>query len=104
MERCTDRAAFDLTGPESLTFAQLVAQTAHVVEAPRRFEPTTAGEFRRQLVELGSHPRYVEVVDELMSFIAAGHASAVTFDVPGVLGRPAISVAEFAGSTRNPDR
>lgn len=90
---------YDLTGPQSLTFAEIARASAASGGLIHAYESVTDSEFRSTVVGLGWDEMYVEVLSGLMATIAAGHASAPTSDVYRVLGRDPLPFADFVADS-----
>src|SRR5262245_26677355 len=84
----------ELTGPESLTYEELVATIGRVLGRDVRFAPVAPDDAERMMVQHGANPEFV-------SALLARHAreegkpAYVSADVEKVLGRPATSFAEW---------
>ncbi|MBI9114853.1 NmrA family NAD(P)-binding protein [Sanguibacter suaedae] len=84
-----------LTGPDSLTHAELAGRLSSATGHEVRFEDTAPAAFGEMLT--GVLPRWqVEGLLEDYAHYARGEAAEVSSTVPDVLGRPARTFADFA--------
>lgn len=92
--------AYALTGPQSLTLAEVAGACLGSPVPVNAYEPVSEADFRRTALGLGWHPEYVATVSGLFAAIAAGHAAPVLPDAAGVLGRAPRSLAAFVEGIR----
>lgn len=84
-----------LTGPESLTHAELAARLSEAAETDIRFDDVSPERFREMLT--GLLPTWqVDGLLEDYAHYARGEAAEVSTAVPDLLGRPARRFADFA--------
>ncbi len=86
--------AFDLTGPEALTHAQvasLISQGTGRKVAYQEIEPTA---LKKSLLQAGLPEDYSDMLLFILEKLKAGYSAAITESVPQLLGRPA---RKFAG-------
>ncbi|RZQ60430.1 NAD(P)H-binding protein [Amycolatopsis suaedae] len=91
-----DGREYTLTGPESLTFADLAATGAAHGLPVRAYRAVGEEEFRAGAAALGWAADYVDTLCGLFAFIREGAAEAVAADLPALLGRRPGTFAEFA--------
>ena len=91
---------YALTGPQSLTFDDVVAGCRDTAIPVEDYQPVSEEDFRRAVRELGWHPDYVNTLSGLFATIAAGHAAPVLPDTARVLGRAPHSLPEFVAQGR----
>jgi uncharacterized protein YbjT (DUF2867 family) len=82
-----------LTGPQSLSQAELVAVLAEVLGRPLRFAEVPADAARQGMLAAGLRPGFV---DGYLRRMAAGEPATTTADVDKILGRPPRRYAEWA--------
>ncbi|MDP4505295.1 NAD(P)H-binding protein [Nonomuraea turcica] len=84
----------DLTGPQSLTHTELIATVGEVLGRPLRFQEIPPEVVRQVMIGQGLAERFVEA---LLARYArgAGQPALVTGEVEKILGRPALSWAEW---------
>ncbi|MEU7745544.1 NAD(P)H-binding protein [Nonomuraea sp. NPDC049158] len=95
-----DRATYTLTGPQSLTHAEIAGQLGAVAGSTVRYSALSPEQARDQLTAAGLDPWRVDGLIELYGFYASGHAAAVSDDIERLLGRAPRSLAEFAADHR----
>lgn len=85
----------ELTGPESLTFADLVTIIGDVLGRPLRYEEVPADAAVAAMIQRGVDPAFAR---GLMAYQArgVGRPAVVTAEVDKALGRPARTFAEWA--------
>lgn len=95
-------ATYTLTGPQSLTFEQALAELSAASGRSFRFEDETIDEaYARRRRDYPGHPDW-EYDAWVSTYVAVGSGalSHVTDDVADLLDRPATSVADFGASLR----
>ncbi|MCA2223542.1 NmrA family NAD(P)-binding protein [Nonomuraea aurantiaca] len=95
-----DRATYTLTGPQSLTHAEIADQFGAVAGSNVRYSALSPEQARDQLTAAGLDPWRVDGLIELYGFYASGHAAAVSDDIERLLGRAPRSLAEFVADYR----
>jgi uncharacterized protein YbjT (DUF2867 family) len=85
-----------ITGPESLTYAEMAAKLAIVIGKPIRFEAISEAEARRQQQAWGADPDLLEARLSIFRAIREGRLDSVTNVVEQVLGRQAITFDQWA--------
>lgn len=88
--------AYDLTGPEGLTYEQATTMLVTPDGKPVRYVNITDEECRSEMIAAGLDAAYAEDTVELARFYRSGAAAGVTSAVEDITGRPARSFREFA--------
>ena len=88
--------AYDLSGPEALTYAQCAQKLSAAVGKPIRYVDPPPDEYRKSLLGAGIPAAYADAVLDLNRFYRTGGASRVTTAVRDVTGRDAIGFDRFA--------
>ncbi|WP_436777074.1 NmrA family NAD(P)-binding protein [Yinghuangia sp. YIM S09857] len=88
--------AYELTGPESLTFTEAVDQFGAAFGVRPRFRPVTEDEYAAELRGVGVPEEFVGVLVSLFQVIREGVSEGETDDVREVLGREPRSFAAWA--------
>jgi uncharacterized protein YbjT (DUF2867 family) len=89
-------AIYELTGPESLTNAEVAAALSGALNRTIAYVPVPEDAARQEMLKAGLSEWYVRVVLELYAAQRNGLAAHVTPDAAQVLGRAPVSFAEFA--------
>lgn len=92
--------AFDLTGGESLTHAEVAAVLSRELGQTIRFEDLTVDEARPLLLGAGLPADYAEFLLVILSYIKAGYSERITDAVPSILGREPRRFAQYARDYR----
>jgi uncharacterized protein YbjT (DUF2867 family) len=87
---------YDLTGPESLTFADVAESLSRARGKPVTYMPITRAQFEETLRGYGTPPSAANDVGELFDVFASGIYADVTSDAQTILGRAPRSFATFA--------
>ncbi len=90
-----------ITGPEALTFRQVAEKLSSVLGRKIEYVDVPLAAAADSVGKSGMPDWNVQIVAELLGYFATGAAAAVTDTVPRLLGRPAISVEQFARDHRN---
>jgi uncharacterized protein YbjT (DUF2867 family) len=88
-------AAYDLTGPEALTLAEIAAIVTEVTGTPTRYLEETVAEAYASRASYGAPDWQVDAWVSTYTAIAAGEVAAVSDAVPRLTGRPATSLREL---------
>lgn len=88
--------AYKLSGPESLTNAQMAEKLSKAVGRPIRFVDLADDAYVEALLAAGLPRPYAEVLGDLSRCIASGRFAEVTPDAERLLGRKPISFDDFA--------
>ena len=87
---------YTLTGPESLTYAEMAAVLTDVLGRPVRYAAPSAGAFRARLAARGVADDYARTMGRIYAVARWGLAGRVTDDLARLLGRPPTTFAAFA--------
>jgi uncharacterized protein YbjT (DUF2867 family) len=87
---------YELSGPDSLTHAEVAAEITRATGREVRYVPLTVEEFTANAAELIAQPEFVELLRYLFTEVLVEENSSVTDGVQRALGRPARSFADFA--------
>lgn len=90
-------AAYEITGPEALTVAEVV-DAIGPRGAVSRYVPIEETRFRDEAAALGWQPGYVDTLCDLFATIRSGWAAGVSQDAARVLGRGPRTAAAFAAA------
>ncbi|MBN9209883.1 MAG: NAD(P)-dependent oxidoreductase [Microbacterium sp. 71-36] len=90
--------AYDLTGPEALTLAEVAEKISAVRGHPVRYLDETLDEAYASRAVYGAPPWQVDAWVSTYTAIASGDLARVSGDVEAVTGRPAQSFDEFLGA------
>ncbi|PTT16057.1 NAD(P)-dependent oxidoreductase [Microbacterium sp. HMWF026] len=90
--------AYDLTGPEALSLAEVAEKISAVRGHPVRFHDETVDEAYASRAAFGAPRWQVDAWVSTYTAIASGDLAGVSDDVERVTGRPAQSFEEFLGA------
>lgn len=90
---------YTLTGPESLSRAEVAQALARELGRPVAYQPVTDEQFRAA-VRPYLTPSYLELLSHLYAIVRDGHTAVTTDTVRQVLGRPPIAFAQFVRDHR----
>lgn len=88
-------SAYDVTGPEALTLAEVASLLTEVTGTPTRYLDETVPEAYASRASYGAPDWQVDAWVSTYTAIAAGEVSAVSDTVPRLTGRPATSLREL---------
>ncbi len=88
--------AFDLTGGESLTHAQVAAMLTEATGSQVRFEDITPARMLQQLLGAGLPEPYAQFLVVILGALKEGHAAPITDAVETITGRAPIRFAQYA--------
>ncbi|QGN56947.1 SDR family oxidoreductase [Nostocoides sp. HKS02] len=88
-------AAYDLTGPEALSLAEVAALVTEVTGTPTRYLDETIPEAYASRASYGAPDWLVDAWVSTYTAIAAGEVATVSDAVPRLTGRPATSLREL---------
>lgn len=88
--------AYDLTGPEALSHAEVAGHIATAVGRPIEYQALDEDSARAAIRAAGLGPDRVERLVRFYRLVRDGYSAPVTRDVEAVLGRPAIPFVRFA--------
>jgi uncharacterized protein YbjT (DUF2867 family) len=91
-----ERVAHDLTGSEAPTYADVAAALSAAVGRPIQYARPGAWRYVRTELRRGRHPALVVVTLGLYTAARLGLAGRLTDDVRRLLGRPPITLRQFA--------
>ncbi|MET9231905.1 NmrA family NAD(P)-binding protein [Lentzea sp. NPDC003310] len=91
---------YDLSGPEALSFPEMLARISAVTGKPVRYSDIESAEFTAQLRGLGFSEEIAELVTMLLELIRKGEEAHVSDGVRKVLGREPRTFADYLGSSR----
>jgi (4-alkanoyl-5-oxo-2,5-dihydrofuran-3-yl)methyl phosphate reductase len=91
-----DGQALPITGPEALSYAQMLGKISAVIGRPLEFEPISEEEERRRWSARGEDPVSIDYHMSIFRAIRAGRLATVTATVERVLGRPALTFDQWA--------
>ncbi|MEU4605380.1 NAD(P)H-binding protein [Kribbella sp. NPDC023972] len=91
-----DGRIYDLSGPESITFADAVETIAKVSGRPMEYVAVTPAAYRDELLAAGWPEEAVHELNALFEIMREGHVTMPTDDIERLLGRPATSFASYA--------
>jgi len=87
---------YRLTGPELLSYADVAAVLAKLLDRPIVFSERTIEEDKQAMMSVGVPEPIAAMNAHAVSLIAEGDAAWLSEDVPAILGRPARTFARFA--------
>lgn len=96
-----ENQAFDLTGPASITHAEVATILSSALGRAIRFEDVTAEEMRPVLLAAGLPADYTEFLLMILSFQRAGYAERITAHVEAITGVPPRTFAQYAHDFRS---
>jgi uncharacterized protein YbjT (DUF2867 family) len=88
--------AYELTGPQALTYAQAAEILSRALAREIRYVPITAEQYRQGALQAGMPPAYVDALVDLDRYAALGRMTAVTPAVRSLTGRAPIRFEQFA--------
>jgi uncharacterized protein YbjT (DUF2867 family) len=93
--------AYTLTGGEALTDSQRAETLAQLLGRPVKFVAVAQDAAVAGMRQSGMPDLVVDWLASLNALVAAGHAAAISPDVPALLGRQPITFARFAADHRD---
>ena len=88
--------AYDLTGPDAITWVEVAEILSAVSDRPIRYDPITPEEYKRRLESAGMPPWLADALNELYAQFRAGAGLRVTDHVRSITHQPPRSFAVFA--------
>jgi uncharacterized protein YbjT (DUF2867 family) len=88
--------AYDLTGPDAITWVEVAEILGGVADRPIRYEPITPEEFKRRLEGAGMPAWLADSLNELFAQFRAGAGMHTTNDVRRITNQAPRSFAVFA--------
>ncbi len=92
--------AFDLTGSDALTHAQVAGILSETLETSIGFEDIEPARMLSKLLEAGLPEAYAHFLVMILGAVREGHAAGVTDAVHTITGRAPISFAQYARDYR----
>jgi uncharacterized protein YbjT (DUF2867 family) len=90
---------YELTGPRSLTFAEVAAEIAAATGRDIRYVPISLEEHAAEAAEHGVPPEVVDLLTYLFSEVVDGRNASSTDDVRRALGREPRDFSDYARAT-----
>ncbi|MFE3280807.1 NmrA family NAD(P)-binding protein [Nocardia sp. NPDC059239] len=90
---------YSLTGPDSLSFADMTAIVADAAGKPVRYQAITPTEFREAILAGGAPAHIAEFYAIMYEGIRNGWAADVSADVEQITGRPPVSFGDYVRAT-----
>jgi len=87
---------YELSGPESLTFAEVVRMISEASGRSIEYVELSPEEYRAELIEAGYPEEVVELLGVMFELMRAGNLTTPTDTVEKLLGRPPIRFSEYA--------
>jgi uncharacterized protein YbjT (DUF2867 family) len=87
--------AYDLNGPEAVTYAELAERISKVANRKVTFVNIPEEAQRKSLLDLGMPEWQVNALLELQQYYTSGKGGTVTDVLPRVLGRPPVTLDRF---------
>jgi uncharacterized protein YbjT (DUF2867 family) len=91
-----DGKAYELSGPESLSSAEIAAILTRVLEREIRYVPVSPEDYKKGAMAAGVPEPYADALLDLYRYYRTGAAAAVTPTVREVIGREPIRFEQFA--------
>ncbi len=95
-----DGATYALTGPESLTYAEVAAELSRVLDRDVRYLDATPEQARAATLASGGSEWFADGLVEMLAAVRQGKAAKVTDEVARAIGRPARTMARFLAEHR----
>ena len=89
-------AAYDLTGPDAITWVEVAEVLSAVADRPIRYDPIAPEEYKRRLEGAGMPPWLADALNEMFAQFRAGAGLRVTDHVRSITHQPPRSFAAFA--------
>ena len=90
---------YELTGPRSLTFAQVAAELSAATGREIGYVPVSLEQHATEAAEHGVPPEFVDLLTYLFAEVVDGRNAGTTDGVQRALGRPARDFADYAAAT-----
>ena len=88
--------AYDLTGPDAITWFEVAELLSAVAERPIRYDPIAPEEFKRRLEGFGTPGWLADALNELYAVFRAGSGMHTTDHIRRITNQPPRSFAVFA--------
>lgn len=95
-----ERTAYDITGPEAVTQAQLAEILSEVSERPVELQPLSDDAYFDQLYDDGVPQEVADLMSSFGEATRKGFLKKVSTDLPDLTGRPAATVREVLERNR----
>ncbi|MEL7306033.1 MAG: SDR family oxidoreductase [Myxococcota bacterium] len=92
--------AFELTGPEALTYGEAAAVLSEISGSEIRYESIAPSAFRKNMTDAGMSGDYADLLVTLFETVRAGVAAKVTDHVEQLTGRKPHTLLEYAHDHR----
>ena len=96
-----DNKAFDITGPESLTHAEVAEILSKETGRAIAYQDVDPDVLRKGLLAGGVPADYTEFILVILDFLKQGYAERTTSEVRNLLGREPIRFAKYAKDSRS---
>jgi len=96
-----DNKAFDITGPESLTHAEVAEILSKETGRAIAYQDVDPDVLRKGLLAGGVPADYTEFILVILDFLKQGYAERTTSEVKNLLGREPIRFAKYAKDSRS---
>ena len=90
---------YELTGPRSLTFAQVAQEISAAIGREIRYTPVSLEQHASEAAAHGVEPEFVELLTYLFAEVVDGRNAGTTDGVRRALGRPARDFADYVRAT-----
>lgn len=87
---------YEITGPESLSYADIAAKLSRVLGKPVRYVDVPPDAARQSMLQAGMPAWNADAVTELYGAFAGGNFDHTTDTVERLTGRPPITFEQFA--------
>ena len=94
------KKAYELTGPELLTFKEIFTGISAAIDRPVAYEEVSMGEYVELLKKYQVPDDYIWLIKYLFNEVFDGRNESVTHDIEKVLGRKPTSLKEYIGKTK----
>lgn len=88
--------AYELTGPEALTYADMAATLTRVLGKPVAYVPISDDDLRKALGAPGMPAPVIEALVDLFAFYKRGSAARISSDIEKVTGKKATAFDQYA--------
>ncbi|HYL10590.1 MAG TPA: SDR family oxidoreductase [Candidatus Acidoferrales bacterium] len=93
--------AYDLSGPEALTYEEIAQKLSDAAGREISFVDISEADFRKAALSAGMSPAAADALLELFQYYRTGAAGRVSHNVELLTGRPAISFDQYARDYRS---
>jgi uncharacterized protein YbjT (DUF2867 family) len=91
-----DGRVYTLTGPQSIDFSRVASALATATGKPIKYVATPLAATREAFVKMGASDWNLIAVEDYIAAYARNWGDFVTDEIPKLLGRPALSIDDFA--------